>query len=195
MGEAKLKKSRLHRILQVQPFCIYCGGATLGETVDHMPPVTMFDRRQRPQGLEFVACLPCNKGSALTDQVVGYFSRVYPDPRSEAAKDEAQKIIAAIANNHPGLLEEMLPSVRQKHVYRRHRQALPHDAGGVLNAGGPLVNAQMQRFGAKLGLAMHFEETGRIVPSAGAIAVRWYSNFDRITESIPDDLVTLLGRD
>src|SRR4051812_11544975 len=109
MGEAKRKLKLREKILQQQPNCIYCGGQTPASTIDHMPPITIFDRRDRPQGLEFPACDGCNKGSRKIDQAVGFLSRIYPDAGMENDPEEMKQIIRAIRNNHAGLIEEMIP--------------------------------------------------------------------------------------
>jgi hypothetical protein len=49
----------------------YCGGMNEATTIDHMPPITIFDHRQRPRGLESSACKPCNSGGRLAEQIVG----------------------------------------------------------------------------------------------------------------------------
>ena len=40
-------------------------------------------------------------------------------------------------------------------------------AAGVLNMGGPLIRAHLEKFGAKFAFAMHFMETGERVPESG----------------------------
>src|SRR5258708_17160625 len=82
MGEASRNK---RRILQAQPCCIYCGGVNKATTIDHMPPITIFDQRRRPDGLKFSACEPCNSGCRPAEQIIGLISRVSPDPPDEAA--------------------------------------------------------------------------------------------------------------
>ena len=47
----------------------------------------------------------------------------------------------------------------------------------------------MERFSAKLGCALHYRETGVIVPSDAAIVTRWYSNLQVQEGEFPADLV------
>lgn len=84
MGQAKDKMSRLERIRQHQPFCVYCGGTTPIETIEHIPPISMFDLRRRPKGLEFGACYACNHGSRHDDIALAVVSRSFPDPVGNA---------------------------------------------------------------------------------------------------------------
>jgi hypothetical protein len=58
-------------MLAEQPWCIYCGGATPGSSVDHMPPIAVCDDKLRPVGMEFIACKKCHDGSRKPDQVAG----------------------------------------------------------------------------------------------------------------------------
>ncbi len=50
-------------------------------------------------------------------------------------------------------------------------------------------------FGAKLGFALYYELTGRVVPPEGGVAVWWYSNYDAVTGGIPPELFQILGED
>ena len=88
MGKASRNRRRIQARLRAQPWCIYCGGVNEATTVDHMPPITIFDQRRRPRGLEFSACQPCNSGCRLAVKVVGLVSRMYPDPPNDTGQQE-----------------------------------------------------------------------------------------------------------
>jgi hypothetical protein len=60
-----------------QPWCVYCGKTSLGTSTDHMPPITVFDQRQRHKGLEFLACDDCHAGTRPLDQIAGFLCRLY----------------------------------------------------------------------------------------------------------------------
>lgn len=155
----------------------------------------MFDGKQRPQGLEVPACGPCNHGTSNAEQVAALLARTYPDSGTEMAKVEIRKLLRGVKNNNPGLLEEMTDTSADQE--RRLSVALKDGGAGsavtALNANGPLLNNCIQTFGAKLGFALHYNELGRIVPATGGVTVRWYTNFDKITGRIPEDLLRLLG--
>jgi len=103
-----LAKKRAHGIVLEQcPFCVYCGGKYPATTIDHVPPIGMFRSRQRPKGLEFASCLPCNEGTRLADLVAALLCRVYPDADGANEKEELVRLLTSVNNNVPGLLQEM----------------------------------------------------------------------------------------
>ncbi len=193
MGEAKRKSERKEAFLRLHPHCCFCGGATLATTVDHVPSVQMFSLRRRPKGLEVPACDTCNQATKQHEQVAAMFGRVYiSGGPSRDETHELGRIIEAVHNNIPGLLEEMNASPHQLESFAQAGVNLP-GIGGVINASGPLVNRSMQVFGAKIGYALFYSTVHRIIPPAGGVAVRWYSNYDKMTGRIPSDLLQILG--
>jgi hypothetical protein len=96
-----------------------------------------------------------------------------------------------VANNHPGLLVEMYPGARQRLAIEK--PGLGTFEGNGIHADGPLLTAAMNRFAGKLGLALHYHEAGRPVPSGGAVAVRWFSNVEAVQGGIPESLFELVG--
>ena len=194
MGEASRKKLRRREtLLAAQPRCIYCGGANEATTVDHMPPRIIFDSRHRPQRLEFPACEPCNAGGKKAEQVAGLFSRLYPNPPNEETQREMQRLVREVANNHPGLLAEMRPTLRQRLAFAENRDRFHPNAAGPINATGPRLRAAMNTFAAKLTLALHYNATGNILPASGAILARWFPNYAVAIGAVPEDLLRLVG--
>ena len=194
MGEQRRRLSRLQALQG--PNCVYCGGVELGTTIDHMPPIAIFTKRQRPQGLEFVCCLECNSGARPDEQVVAMLSRVLPDALDRGTKAEAEAAISAVANNNRDLLLEMMPNQNTQRRFFREREKLGKlgaDIGGALVASGPLLTDTMQRFGAKLALALHHHEIGRPVPISGGVLVRWFSNYDLASGTFPAEVFSFLG--
>jgi len=184
MGEASQRKRRMHARLRAQPWCIYCGGVNKATTTDHMPPITIFELRRRPCGLEFSAREPCNSGGRVAEKIVGLVSRMYPDPTNDAGREELKGLYREFAKHHPDLLQEMWPT----HDQLEQEVNLPAGTH-VLNARGPLLNKAMNKFAANLALALHFKMTGAIASTAAAVAGRWYSNHQAYTGAIPDVLL------
>lgn len=187
MGQAR---RRLERMQEEQPWCVYCGGTIRGTSVDHMPPITVFNNRQRWKGMEYLACGPCHAGTRSLDQVAGLLSRVYPDPSSPAAQHEIQEILRGIRNNHPAILTEMQASEEQEH--RARAQTVFPDAAGAFNIG-PTMNTLISRFAARVGLALHYELCREVVPTTGGVFVHWYTNEALVDGKFPSDFATMLG--
>jgi hypothetical protein len=182
MGESKQKKRAHAAILEACPHCIYCGATAT--TIDHVPPRIMFWSKRRPKGLEFPCCNSCNHGTRLADMVAALISRTFPDARNETMQTEVNKLFKEVNNNVPGLLEEMHLNEADRATHRR-RLNTTEDQGGYLRANGPLVSAYMQTFGFKTGFAFYYEATKKLVPKGGAVAARWFSNVERMTDQFP----------
>lgn len=172
--------------------CIYCGGSETASTVDHMPPIILFRLKDRPRGFEFASCEACNVGASHSDLVAAMFTRAFPNVESHEVP-EIKKIFVSVRNNIPGLLEEMF---------------VESDAWAVASArigsqvknpkfiamDGPIAMAHLRAFGARLALAMHFNQTGQIIPKSGGATVRIYSNLDMMEGRIPEGLFEILPK-
>jgi hypothetical protein len=173
MGEAKLKRRAHAKILEKYPWCIYCGGVHPADTIEHMPPISMFDRRQRPKGLEFPTCLGCNNGTRLSDLVASVLGRAYPN----ALPEDLQNLLKGVSNNVPGLLEEMRP---------------PQLGSTALRVNGPILTRHVDIFGAKLGLALHYEAHGSPVPPGGGVQTMFFTNVSAIKGELPTQIIEML---
>jgi hypothetical protein len=155
-----------------------------------MPPKAMFAGKHRPAGLEFASCIPCNNGARQSDLVAAYIGRCFPDATTEAELADLHRYTGALKQHLPAVLYEMRPPrAREKHLMRR----LGMTEGGALSLGGPHVTAHLQAFAARLGLALHFEKTGVIVPPEGGIAARVFTNVDFLTETVPQVVIDSLS--
>jgi hypothetical protein len=190
MGEAS---KRLKRLLAEQPYCVFCGGTTLGTTIDHVPPITVFDDRMRPKGMEFASCSDCNDGSRHDDLAIGLLSRISPDDWSDSQRVEMQKLLRGVRNNVPGLLEEMRPTTTSIKLFQESFGRLARPLGVPMDANGPILNRIVERFAAKLGLALHFKSTRRIAPVGGAVHTRRFSNYQAAVGDMPHDFLRALG--
>lgn len=189
---ARNKKSRSTRdFLKKHPNCCFCGGKHRATTRDHVPSRQMFALRRRPKGLEFPACSKCNNLTGSHEQVAALIARCYPDPPKREELREYGRLFRAVKKQSPMLFAELLPSWRQQYDFQKK---FGQDAsGGILNVSGPLVNRSMEMFGIKLTLALHYECTGRIVPPLGQVSVRFYTNWNRLNDTIPSHLLALEG--
>ncbi|WP_245506189.1 hypothetical protein [Rhizobium leguminosarum] len=182
----------LAKILQRSPFCVFCGGQSSATTVEHMPSRVIFDGKQRPRGMEFPSCEACQQMTRKAELVIGLLSRIYPDPTVSMHKDEIRELFRSVSRNIPGLLQEMY--VDQLPVLvRLGANAFKLPSWDFLDFGGPIISQAIDLFGFKLGAALHFELTGRIVPAGGGVWVNQYSNADAHIGELPDEILHLLG--
>ncbi len=184
------KKIRmLERLKSKQRFCVFCGGNTEGNTVDHVPPIVTFDLRSRPAGYEFLACRECNHGSRRADEVFGLISRFHPGPIDSRRKNELDKLLHSVGQKDQWLLYEMMPEIGDS-LPKTPR--IPPNTRHM-NVSGPILNRRMRTSCGKMGLAFHFRITGEIVPPNGGVFYRWYSNVNRLMDEMPDDFIRLCG--
>jgi hypothetical protein len=149
-----------------------------------MPPIGVCDDRQRPAGMEFVACSACHEGTRKPDQVAGLLCRTLPNSQSFTSKQELTKIFAGLRNNQPEVFNELAPSDEQLAIARRAGQG--HlDCGGAFNIG-EITHQRMMVFGARAALALHYHHTGQIAPSGGLVFVVWHTNEVLFTDDFPD---------
>ena len=188
MGQAR---RRLERMAAQQPWCVYCGCSALGTSVDHMPPITIFNNRDRPKGMEYLACEACHAGSRPLDLLVGFLSRMYPDAGTSQAQQEVADALQGLRNNYPKLFDELAPSPEQEAEALRGREIFPGTAGAL--AIGPGIHSYLARFAARVGLALHYELCGEVVPAAGAVLVRVLTNFSLVDGEFPSDFAEMLG--
>ena len=190
MGQAKLKRQAHAAILANHSGCIYCAGTNAATTIEHMPPISVFEGRQRPKGFEFPACGPCNNGTSHSDLVAALLARIWPDADSEIQKKDVKKLLRAVANNIPQLLHEMNTG-RAGEKLARKQHNLPIDAH-PMRADGPILTHHIHTFAAKFGFALHYEVNGEPVPAAGGVQTMWFSNVQALNDQIPQLLVDVL---
>jgi hypothetical protein len=190
MGQSKLKRRAHEKILAGNPGCIYCAGSNVAVTIEHMPAISMFEGRQRPKGLEFPACAACNNGTGDSDLVAAMLARTWPDAKSEVQQKDVRKIFGGLANNIPGLFNEMnIGRASEKLARKRHN--LSTDVH-PLRADGPILNHHILTFAARLGFALHYDSKGSPVPITGGALVMWFSNLQAMEGEIPSTLFDML---
>jgi hypothetical protein len=161
VGEASRKRKQ---ILFGQR-CIYCERAA--DTVEHMPPLSIFRDRDRPSGLEFPACRTCNNGTGASDLVAGFVAFLGNnldgiDWRIDAAK--ARK--GRLRQKAPGVWEEIFEGKSTAKLVEHRgvlREALSIDLGGQR------TRAYLNIFAAKVGMALYREHVGEPIPLSGGI--------------------------
>jgi hypothetical protein len=189
MGEAKVRSRSRVEILRRCNTCIYCGIAP-ATTVEHMPPRIMFTSKLRPNGFEFAACNDCNQKTKMADLFVALVGRVFPDSSTNSEDNDIGRILSALGRNLPAALLEMKIGRAGQKLARK--QTGIADEGGFLRLSGPIATQLLDIFAHKLGLAMHYEATGKILQRSGGVATRVFSNVEAIQDEIPDEIFRFL---
>lgn len=161
-------------IMASEARCIYC--AAPPTTVEHMPPISMFRGRKRPDGLVFAGCAACNNGTGAADLVAGFIARLSPRYDQASWKIEEAKARA-------GMLEAQAPGFLGEFFDPRHRTTewLPTQSGirrpiTVLRLSGPLTRVYLDVFAAKLGMALYRHHCGHPLPLGGFVMCGAYLN-------------------
>jgi hypothetical protein len=171
--------------------CVYCG-VRPSATVDHMPPLVVFDGRRRPAELEFPACEECNRATSAVDTIIGWLSRIYPDAQTAEARADMKKVTHAVITNYPEVASGIqriaappyvrLPSgflVKEDRVHLRMDE---------------YIATALEQFGIKFGLAMHWLETRQIASKNARISVMAFSNYQDSVGEIPNAVFRIFPR-
>lgn len=176
-------------ILSAEPRCIYCSAAPA--SIEHMPPIWFFQKRQRPKGHEFAACENCNVGTKAADLVTGWLARIRPfhGQDSDPLYPEAVAKIGNIDDVAPGLREEIFDNSPFQEQRLLHNGEF-HDVVRI-EAKGPLLSNYLVTFGAKLGMALYREHVGEALPMTGSVFVQPILNAG-LTREAADHLLNIL---
>lgn len=191
------QKSRKRReFLQRHPICCFCGGHAPAVEIDHFPSRSLFQDKQWPEGYEFPACESCNDASREDEAIVALLSRLYPDSSTQSSRAEIVKYMRGVARNFPGLLERMQPTAEQLREARDKYGVAPLPGRPndlpVLSVRDERIHDAVANFGRKLGLALYYKHTAKVLRSEGGVAVRWYSNVQVGADEIPRELADVL---
>ena len=157
-----------------------------------MPPRMMFRLNQRPKGLEFPSCGPCNQGTSRLDVVAAFMARTFPGIASPADSAEWNRVMGEVHRVAPSLLREMWMSPQEMQA-AMWREGVVDSNLGAFRANGPVMGAHMQAFAAKIGFALHYEATGHVVPAGGRVQVRWFTSSEVHGGRLPPDLLASIG--
>jgi len=151
----------------------------------------MFKSSQRLKGLEFAGCKSCNEGTKAADAAVAFFARIdqFGDDVTDWKVQEAVKFLASADDGAPGFVSELFAEKRDRGVLRR-------TPGGVLvplaeTHTGPIGQALLNVFAAKLGMAMYHEYVGEPLPSTGGVHGMWFLNAG-LSQQTADGMLKIL---
>lgn len=196
MGEARRRDlSDKARAFAKTDRCIFCGGMVEATTIDHCPPQAIFDSRKHPEGYVFPACVSCNAGSRVADNWVALLSRIHSVVPMDDEKSRAVFERLARPLMKPDVIKAMELSANKKRNLARRvgLQLAPGETYAELGlmTVPPAASEAVGVFAAKIGKALHFMHSGRIVPVQAAIEHRWFTNYNYAEGRIPDEVFTI----
>lgn len=182
MGRSK----RLRNSLIGKP-CIFCAGARVSDTVEHIPPRVFFLKKERPRGYEFPACESCNNGSSQQDQVAAMFASISGSAmQSEVYDQQTHSLMRGVANNAPEVIHYV--ATENSSEVRVDGQPLffvPVDRR--------LFHYWLNPWAAKQAIGLWSEHTKKTLGAEDRILVQWITNASLIEEGLPIGVVDALG--
>ena len=131
--------------------------------------------------------MQCNNSLGPSEQIAALVANSGRNLGHEETDPYALSLIPEVARANPEVLTEMI-SGRQKLMRRRELCEKLGFKVGAYNIG-PETNRHIQAVGAKLTCAIHYWETGNILPKEGGVFVRWWANANRLDGPILADNV------
>lgn len=174
---------------EANPWCCFCGGSARAVEEDHIPARAMFRRRAWPVGYVFPSCVPCNRASALDELAMAWLTRI--TIRDLDAEDEAEmeRCLMQLHDRQPSWVAGMQELSRTETRQYLRERGLSFESFSGMDLGivtlPPELIAVPERYGVKLGKALYYLHTGRVLPVQGAVRVRVFPNTDYMAASFP----------
>lgn len=188
MGERKARRDSFFRS---HPFCCFCGGEVTATTEDHWPPRMIFEDRQWPEGFVFPACEPCNRTSSSAEALIALL--IHGAAQNED-RTTYRKVVASIRQNHPGLVEGLLPNSASdvRRILRTKGLSKPE---GITLRELPIIKLDVDRwqplfdvFAAKAMMAFHYQCFRMPLSKRGRIWYALHTNVDLAAGQFPSDI-------
>jgi len=173
----------------------------MATTEDHIPARSLFLRRKWPEGYVFPACERCNQSSRLDELLMAASVRIrVRDFRSQEEEDELEHALSNFQRKLPHVFKKLKELTRvetRRNLRERgiHQTSFPGIGELYIVEIPEEVHQATVRYGEKLGKALHYMHTGRIIPSTGALYSYPFTNGVNIpTDVIEKALVVLPGQ-
>jgi hypothetical protein len=186
--QKKLRKSDIRKTF---PNCIYCGDAGVAETIDHAPPISLFENRKRPDGLMFSSCRECNQRASVLDQTMAVFSRTLLE-RKEAVSEELRKYVRQLRRNHPEIASAIgFPRTRSRKKRILAKNGLSSDLE-LLECKPPIPVIVSDSFARQI-FALSFDFNHRYFTSESIVRVKYFTNISIANSQIREGINSFVG--
>jgi hypothetical protein len=126
------------------------------------------------------------------DAVAALTARSWPNPSTDEERAELQKLMQGVLRNVPPVRDEMARGYAAQEAVPDDIAALVGDQVHVMDFS--VRRAILEAFGARLGLALHYDLTSMPLPEEGAVWTRAYTNVENFRgEALPRELDGVLG--
>lgn len=171
-------ETRKQRFLRNHPICCFCGGNTSTQTWDHVPPKACFPKGYWPETFEFPACDSCNSATREHDAVFAYHSMLMDYISGNLSINDAQRIHQGITNNYPDSLPKMKLSANEVRRALKHAKISRPEGVPLKEIPVVLITTEAKdsiiTAGRKLACALHYRETGVIIPRDYDLWISWH---------------------
>lgn len=194
MGAKNLKRKRF---FAAHPICCFCGGSTPAETQDHIPARGLFLGRLWPEGYVFPACVVCNNESSRDELLLAWLVRIRLGEYDIEAEKDFERASIDLARGAPDVWAAIRVHGRAESRRFLKESLLPQAIPGVtdvvysFDVPKPMMEAA-NRYARKLGKALHYFHTGRIVPVDAVVKARVFSNAAAMGPAFPEQVFTVL---
>ena len=183
------QRSRRVAFFKSHPLCCFCGGASAATTEDHIPARTLFREKQWPEGYVFPACHDCNHGSSLDELVLGWIVRIQVSDYTANDESELEDALTKLNRRRPEWVAKMreLSRIETRRHLREHQLSAASFPGGevyVMTMPDEITSA-LDRYAIKLGKALYYLHTGRIIPTSGLIKATALTNSQFTSPGFP----------
>jgi hypothetical protein len=191
MGNQRLRRQAF---FEDHPHCCFCGEAATEE--DHIPARHLFRDRAWPEGYVFPACGACNDSSALDELLLGVLLRIRLNDYSPEGKKDLAQAIEKVNRRRPEWIRQLKELTRaETRQFLRERGMTSADFPGgevyIMTLPDEHI-AALERYAQKLGKALYYMHTGRIVPSSGLIKSSVATNSQYLAPTFPWHAFTIL---
>jgi len=189
--------TRRRKFFEAHPKCCFCGGLEAATTEDHIPARSLFLKRIWPTGYVFPACAECNNSTCNDEALMAWLVRIRITEPSVEEEKELAKYTHELAKRFPEIVEGM-----QLHSRVQSRRFLK-DIGApsyLPDTGEALYSMDLpdgildvvSQYGVKLGKALHYLHTRRIVPGAGVVDAKVFTNANALSSDFPRQIFNTL---
>lgn len=195
---AGARSVRRRKFFTEHPKCCFCGGAEEASTEDHVPGRALFLGRIWPNSYVFPACERCNNETSRDEALLAWLVRIRLTELSPEAEREFERYTFELTRSFPEIWKGL--NIHSRVETRRYLKEMRLSATS-LGVGGDVVHSMdlpsqvlqvAERYGAKLGKALHYRHSGRIAPADAVVDSRVFTNANALGPQFPSEALTII---